>query len=115
MRVCEGKKYDKPSKVDHVWRKNRGKEGEGEDETIHWFGFGYALDFGAEPEEERWPKDEHDKRCARASKVEEGGRKDGENRGEEGDIGLEPAVQEKNQEKAEENAEDDAGEFNRID
>lgn len=111
----QGENDDKAGKIDHVGCENRGEEGEGKDKTIGGLRLRHALDFGAEPEEERWPKDEHDKRCARASKVEEGGRKDGENRGEEGDIGLEPAVQEKNQEKAEENAEDDAGEFNRID
>lgn len=110
----ESKNNDKTSQINHVRRKNRGEEGKSEDEAVGRFRLSDALDFGAEPEEERRPENEHDERCTRAGEIEERGGEDGENRGEEGDVGFEPAVKEENKEEPKEGAKDNAGEFNRV-
>lgn len=93
---------------------NSAEQGEGKEEAIEGFGFNDALDFGAEPEEEGGPENEHDERSAGAGEVEERGGEHGEDGGEEGDVGFEPAVEEEDEEDAEEETDDDAREFDGV-
>ena len=72
--------------------KDRSKQSKSEDETVEWFRLGDALNLGTEPKKQCRPKDQHDERSAGAGEVEERRRKDGQDRGEEGDVVLEPTI-----------------------
>ena len=114
MGIPKSEDDNEGNEIDEVGGVNGKEKSKSKGEAPEGFRSFFALDFAAEPKKESGPKNKHDERGAGAGKVEEGGRKNGKNGGEQGDVVFEPTVKKQNQEEAEGETDENGRKFNSV-
>lgn len=104
----DGVDQDKYNKIEHIGGKAGKKEGDGKNETPNWGGAFDSLHLGANPKEECWPKNNHDKWSAVTDQEEEARGKYGDDAGDNGGIIFKPTVQKQDNKESEKATHDDA-------